>query len=173
MAVLNAGVSGNQLLADDPAGNGAAPISRFDRDVAAAAGATDVVLNIGTNDIAAGSNAAALVAGLQRFSERARAAGKRVFLTTITPSIVGGRGTPAAVATRTAVNDWIRAHGPEYADGVFDFAAAVADPAAPTHLAGRYDSGDGLHLSAAGYRALAAAVDVEASDRQPVPRRRR
>jgi hypothetical protein len=36
----------------------------------------------------------------------------------------------------------------------------VADPARPTRLASAFDSGDGLHLSAAGYRALAATVDV-------------
>jgi lysophospholipase L1-like esterase len=46
------------------------------------------------------------------------------------------------------------------ADGVFDFAAAVADPQDPDRLAAAYDSGDGLHLSAAGYQALADAVDV-------------
>jgi hypothetical protein len=45
------------------------------------------------------------------------------------------------------------------ADGIFDFAAAVADPAHPDRLAPAFDAGDGLHLSAAGYRALAAAVD--------------
>ena len=64
----------------------ATPQARFDRDVAAAVGATDVVLNIGTNDIAAGRDAAAIEAGLVRFADAARAAGKRVFLTTITPS---------------------------------------------------------------------------------------
>jgi lysophospholipase L1-like esterase len=42
---------------------------------------------------------------------------------------------------------------------VFDFAAAVADPEHPARLAPAYDAGDGLHLSADGYRALAAAVD--------------
>ena len=61
---------------------------------------------------------------------------------------------------RDGVNRWVRERGAEYADGVFDFAAAVADPARPDRLRGRYDSGDGLHLSAAGYRALADAVDV-------------
>jgi lysophospholipase L1-like esterase len=127
--------------------------------VAAAGGATDVVLHIGTNDIAAGRSAADIAAGLQRFAERARAAGKRVFLTTVTPSAAGAHGTPAAVAARQELNAWVRQHGPAYADGVFDFAAAVADPAQPDRLAPPFDAGDGLHLSAAGYRALAAAVD--------------
>jgi lysophospholipase L1-like esterase len=178
MAVLGAGISGNRLLADgsdptDPRGSlarssrvrqawpqhGAVPLARFDRDVASAGGATDVVLNIGTNDIAAGRGAADIATGLQRFAERARAAGKRVFLTTVTPSEAGPHGTPAAVAARQELNAWVREHGTAYADGVFDFAAAVAEPGRPTRLAPAYDAGDGLHLSAAGYRALAAAVD--------------
>ncbi|TWF76811.1 lysophospholipase L1-like esterase [Pseudonocardia hierapolitana] len=159
MAVLGAGISGNRLLADTGPQQGDVPLARFDRDVAAAGGATDVVLSIGTNDIAAGRSAADIAAGLQRFAERARAAGKRVFLTTVTPSAAGAHGTPAAVAARRELNAWVREHGPAYADGVFDFAAAVADPADPDRLAQPFDAGDGLHLSAAGYRALAAAVD--------------
>ncbi|MDT7614445.1 MAG: hypothetical protein QOF00_1892 [Pseudonocardiales bacterium] len=159
MAVLNAGISRNELLADDPEG-GAAPLDRFDRDVAGATGATDVVLHIGTNDIAAGKGADAIIGGMKQFAERTHAAGKRIFLTTITPSTNGAHGTPAATATRDAVNAWVLAHGREYADGVFDFAAAVADPVQPTRLAPAFDSGDGLHLSAAGYRAMAAAVDI-------------
>jgi lysophospholipase L1-like esterase len=150
MSVLNAGISRNQLLAGDT------PLARFDRDVA---GASDVVLHIGTNDIAAGRGADEIVAGLVAFAGRARAAGVRVVLTTITPSTAGAHGTPAAVATRDAVNAWVLAHGREHADGVADFAAAVADPREPGRLAARFDSGDGLHLSAAGYRALAGALD--------------
>ena len=159
MAVLGAGISGNRLLADAGPQHGDVPLARFDRDVAAAGGATDVVLSIGTNDIAAGRTAADIVAGLQDFAERARAAGKRVFLTTVPPSAAGAHGSPAAVAARQELNAWVRAHGPAYADGIFDFAAAVADPAHPDRLAPAFDAGDGLHLSAAGYRALAAAVD--------------
>jgi lysophospholipase L1-like esterase len=159
MAVLGAGISGNRLLSDGGPQQGDVPLARFDRDVTAAGGATDVVLHIGTNDIAAGRSAADIAAGLQKFAERARAAGKRVFLTTVTPSEAGSHGTPAAVAARQELNTWVREHGAAYADGVFDFAAAVADPARPTRLAPAFDAGDGLHLSAAGYRALAAAVD--------------
>lgn len=156
MAVLNAGISANRLLAGD--GRGEAPLARFDRDVVGS-GATDVVLHIGTNDIAAGRGADEIVAGLVAYAERARAAGTRVVLTTITPSHAGAHGTPEAVAVRDAVNSWVRAHGTEHADGVADFAAAVADPTDPARLAPAFDSGDGLHLSAAGYRALADALD--------------
>jgi lysophospholipase L1-like esterase len=161
MAVLNAGISGNRLLPGGGTQVGVPPLERFERDVVAAAGVTDVVLHIGTNDIAAGRTAADIADGLQRFAQRGRAAGKRVFLTTVTPSDAGPHGTSAAIATQQALNDWVRTHGRAHADGVFDFAAAVADPGRPTRLAPAYDAGDGLHLSAAGYRALAGAVDAE------------
>jgi lysophospholipase L1-like esterase len=165
MAVLNAGISRNELLADGA--GGPPPQDRFASDVTSTLGATDVVLNIGTNDIAAGRDAAAIEAGMVRFADAARAAGKRVFLTTITPSVAGAHGTPQAIATRDAVNAWVRAHGREHAAGVVDFAAAVADPAHPERLATAADAGDGLHLSAAGYRALAAAVPVTALSGSP------
>ena len=121
------------------------------------------MLNIGTNDIAAGRSGPEVVDGLVRFATLARAAGKRVFLTTITPSDAGPHGTAHAAAARDEMNRWVRERGPEHADGVFDFAAAVADPVRPTRLRDRYDSGDGLHLSEAGYRALANAVDSPGS----------
>jgi lysophospholipase L1-like esterase len=166
MAVLNAGISRNELLAGSAAG-GPPPETRFERDVASAVGATDVVLNIGTNDIAAGRDASAIEEGIVRFADQASAAGKRVFLTTITPSDAGAHGTPAADATRDAVNAWLLAHGREHAAGVIDFAAAVADRAHPERLARTADAGDGLHLSAAGYRALAAAVPVNSLTGSP------
>ena len=61
--------------------------------MAAVAGATDVVLHIGTNDIAAGRSVDEITAGLQHFADRARGIGMRVFLTTITPSRTGAHGT--------------------------------------------------------------------------------
>jgi lysophospholipase L1-like esterase len=160
MVVLNAGIARNRLLDDDPLEDGDSPMTRFHRDVLGAAGSTDVVLHIGTNDIAVGHGATEIVDGLRRYVTRARAAGKRVFLTTITPSLSGAHGTRGAVNTRNSVNSWIRQSGPLESDGVFDFAAAVADPDDPEKLAAQYDSGDGLHLSAAGYQALADAVDT-------------
>jgi lysophospholipase L1-like esterase len=160
MAVLNAGISRNELLANRGLVGGDSPLVRIGREVVDVPGATDVVLHIGTNDVAAGRSAEEIVGGLERFADLARASGRRVFLTTITPSDFGDHGTPRAIAVREQVNRWVREQGAAHADGVFDFAAAVADPGDPTRLFDRYDAGDGLHLSGAGYRALADAVDV-------------
>ncbi|MGI5127084.1 GDSL-type esterase/lipase family protein [Pseudonocardia sp. CA-107938] len=159
MTVLNAGLAGNRLIAADPTADVDSPLARFAADVDDAAGATDVLLNIGTNDLAAGRSAADVVAGLVVFADRAHAAGKRVLFSTITPTTAGPHGTRAAVAAREAVNRWLRSQGRAHADGVVDFAAAVADPADPRRLAPAFDAGDGLHLSAAGYRAMATAID--------------
>jgi lysophospholipase L1-like esterase len=66
----------------------------------------------------------------------------------------------AGEAEREAVNRWIVTSGAF--DGVIDFAGAVAPPRAPDDLGPRYDSGDHIHLDAAGYRAMADAVDLDA-----------
>ena len=63
-----------------------------------------------------------------------------------------------AEAIREAVNNWILRSG-QY-DAVADFAAAVADPADPQQLNPSYDSGDHLHPNDAGYRAIAAAINI-------------
>jgi lysophospholipase L1-like esterase len=161
MAVLNAGIAGNQLLADYP-GVGESAFNRLSWEVAGRSGVTDVILHAGTNDLAAGASSDSVVAGMVRFTERAHQAGLRVFLTTITPASTGKHSAPAAVAARGEVNQWIRTHGREHADGVFDFAGAVTDVSNPNRLVYGFDAGDGVHLSDVGYRALAGAVDLSA-----------
>lgn len=59
---------------------------------------------------------------------------------------------------RQAVNEWIRTSGAF--DGVFDFDEAVEDPDRALQLLPKYDSGDNLHPSDAGYRKMAKTVDL-------------
>ena len=59
---------------------------------------------------------------------------------------------------RKAVNRWIRTS--RAFDAVIDFEKAVQDPANPEHIAPTFDSGDHLHPSDAGYKAMADYVDL-------------
>jgi lysophospholipase L1-like esterase len=63
-----------------------------------------------------------------------------------------------AEAVRDQVNHWIRTSG-EF-DAVADFAKVVADPADPEELNPAYNSGDFLHPNDAGYRKIAASINL-------------
>jgi lysophospholipase L1-like esterase len=45
-------------------------------------------------------------------------------------------------------------------DGFIDFEKAVRDPANPDRMLAAYDSGDHLHPSDAGYKAMGDAIDL-------------
>ena len=57
---------------------------------------------------------------------------------------------------RNAYNDWIRRT--DLIDGCVDFDKALCDPDESSAFRPEYDSGDHLHPSKAGYKAMAAAV---------------
>ena len=101
-----------------------------------------------------------LIDGMKTLIARAHARHVKIYGATLTP--YGGNGWPyhnaAGEKTREQVNAWIRGSGAF--DGVVDFDKAVRDPAAPEKMLAAYDSGDHLHPNGAGYRAMAAAVDL-------------
>jgi lysophospholipase L1-like esterase len=139
--------------------------ARLPRDVLAQTGARSVILLEGINDIGVESALAEDVIDVyQQLIAQAHAAGLPVLGGTLVP--FGGSnaqygadyGSPFGEAQRTAVNTWIRTSGAF--DGVIDFDAALRDPADPTRLLPVYDSGDHLHPSDAGYRAMAETVDL-------------
>ncbi|HEY3504883.1 MAG TPA: SGNH/GDSL hydrolase family protein [Actinocatenispora sp.] len=166
LSVANAGISGNEILADRiPVRYGPSALHRLDRDVFDVAGVRDVILLEGINDIgAASATADQLIAGDRQLIARAHARGLRVIGATLTPfggstaQYGGDYGTAFGEQQRQALNQWIRTSGAF--DGVVDFDRATADPADPTRLAPAYDSGDHLHPGDAGYRAMADAVDL-------------
>jgi lysophospholipase L1-like esterase len=165
--VLNHGIGGGHVLLD---GLGPNAMARFDRDVLAQTGVRWLIVFEGINDIgtfdpegnkpqtAHNELVRQLTAAYGQMIEKAHAAGITVYGATITPFMdcTPYHPSPITEADRIAVNAWVRAHF----DAVVDFDATVRDPARPDHLAAIYDSGDHLHLSPAGYRAIAAAIPL-------------
>lgn len=169
VAVLNLGISGNRLL-HDSACYGERLVARFRRDALEQPGVRTVVVQIGINDINFGYvpphggldcdvphvivTAPEMIAGYQSLIAAARSRNVRIIGTTIPP----GKLPPEREAVREAVNQWVRSSGAF--DGVIDFDAALRDPAQPTRMLPRLDSGDGTHPSDAGYAAMAEAVPL-------------
>jgi lysophospholipase L1-like esterase len=171
IGVSNQGIGGNHLLTD---GLGPNALSRFDRDVLAPAGVRWLIVFEGVNDLGGlartgevpPADHAALVerviAAYRQIIDRAHAHNLRVLGATITPYVGSDyyHPSPTSEADRQAVNQWIRTPG--HFDAVLDFDAVVRDPAHPDQLLPAFDSGDHLHPSPAGYKAMADSIPLTA-----------
>ena len=157
-SVVNAGIDGNKLLLPrDCCGNSVPGLARLDRDAIVQAGATHVLVLLGTNDIADGGSAEAFIAGYRQMATQLHARGLAVIGSTI-PPWGGFDNTPAHESERQKVNRFLRTT--RVLDGVVDFDRVLADPAAPTRLLPAFDSGDHLHPGPAGYVAMGSAIDL-------------
>jgi lysophospholipase L1-like esterase len=175
VAVVNHGISGNQVLRD---GAGVSALARFDRDVLSTPGLTHVVLLEGINDIGTGGfnfpgvtgptaaerSAADLIVGYRQLIARAHANGLKIYGATLTPfeGTFAGYYSPAKDEVRIQVNEWIRSSG-EF-DAVIDFEAAIRDDTNPRVMRAEYDSGDKLHPGDAGYKRMADSIDLALFD---------
>ena len=166
LGVLNLGIDGNRVLAD---GAGVSALARFDRDVLVQSGVTDVFVLEGINDLGIGAlfmdgprpTPPELIAGHRQLIARAHSQGLKIFAATLLPyegTTIPGYWTSEGETIRQAFNQWMRT-GKEY-DGIIDFDAVMRDPDQPTKMLPRYDSGDHLHPSDAGYKAMADAFDL-------------
>lgn len=172
VAVANAGISGGRLLRD---GMGESALARFEQDVLAQPGVSDVIVLLGINDIgwpgspfAPGEHAVTLDelrAGYEKLTRTAHARGLRVTVGTLPPfegalegTPFAGHYSPAKERLRLQLNDWLRSAG--LFDAVVDFDAVLRDPARPQRMRTEFDSGDHLHPGDAGYRAMAEAIDI-------------
>jgi len=137
--VLNRGVNGERSDEIE---------SRFDRDVVGGSPAA-VVIIAGVNDIYQGRTVEHVIGRLRAIYARAAAAGIRVVAGSILPY---NTATPEQNGHIRHVNEWIRR-----LPGVMfvDTHAAVAMAGNPALL---FESPDGLHPAAAGYRRMADAI---------------
>ena len=153
VGVLNLGIGGNAVVRgglSEPA------LVRFDRDILQQTGVTSVVIFEGVNDIGGRKpNHADVVRNLieayQTLIKKAKDAGKKVYLGTITPFFGNSYYTHFSEAARLTVNDWIRAN--KEVDGIIDFDQLLLDPSNPKALKREF-SDDWLHGSPAAYEAM-------------------
>jgi len=159
--VANAGISGNQVLAD---GAGQAALHRLDRDVLSQPGVRTVFVLEGINDIKAhtGVTVDALVAGYRRLVDRAHALGLCVVGATVMPYKGWYEYDDAGEAVRQGVNDWIRTGGGF--DAVVDLDRIARSPYDHQRMLPFFDSGDHIHPNDKGMQAMADAVDLPALD---------
>ncbi len=153
VGVLNLGIGGNAVVRgglSEPA------LVRFDRDILQQTGVTSVVIFEGVNDIGGSKpNHADVVRNLieayQTLIKKAKDAGKKVYLGTITPFFGNSYYTHFSEAARLTINDWIRAN--KEVDGIIDFDQLLLDPSNPKALKREF-SDDWLHGSPAAYEAM-------------------
>ncbi len=162
IGVVNAGIGGNRVLSEGMVrAMGQSALTRFDRDVLSVAGATDVVILEGVNDLGMARDrptAQALILGYRQLIARAQSRGLKIYGATILPYEGAAYFTAEGEATRQVVNTWIRTA--KAFDGVIDLDAAIRDPAKPTRMRTNLHAGDWLHPNDAGYAAMADAVDL-------------
>lgn len=178
VAVLNHGIGGNRLLLDSLGPNA---LARFDHDVIAQPAVRYLIVLEGVNDLGMftkdGSVPPAehqqevhrIIGAYEQMIARAHAHGIKAFGATIMPFVGSGFYHPGSEteADRQAINEWIRTPG--HFDGVVDFDKLTRDPEHPDHLAAKYDSGDHLHPSPAGYAAMGEAVPLSWFAPEPAP----
>jgi len=156
LAVVNAGISGNWVTADQGSSGGQSLTNRWARDVLGVPGVRTAIVAAGVNDLRGGVSAAALEQAVASLVASGHASGIRVLVATITPCAGASLCTAAFETQRQAYNAWVRAGGPA-ADGDPDFDTAVSN--GPS-LAAEFDGGDHLHPNAAGMLSLANIIDV-------------
>jgi lysophospholipase L1-like esterase len=163
--VINSGISGNRLLHD---GSGPRALDRFERDVLDIPGVEAVIVTEGINDIGWAFDPRGdtgpltveeILGAYKQLIARAHGRGLKIYAGTLNPYEGAMYYQAQGESVRKSVNDWIRTSGAF--DGVFDFDKAVQDPRHPARYLGADQSGDSLHPNDAGYRAMAAAVDLK------------
>jgi lysophospholipase L1-like esterase len=164
VSVLNEGIGGNRVLNE---GYGPSALSRYSRDILAQNGARYVIVLESINDIGHTARPQApwddvtarqLELGLKQIADVAHEHGLKAIGATLTPYNGSGYYSEKGEQMREAINEWIRTSG--VFDGVADFDKITREPKNPKRYNPAYDSGDHLHPSDAGYKAMADGIDL-------------
>lgn len=156
ISAVNCAIAGNAIWG----GYGVAAKIRFKRDVLDIPGVKYAIILIGTNDIpgAQRDTSEEMMAEYKAMLEACHSRGIKVYAGSITPFWNNDWWrSELHEQIRKKVNDRLMSDGSGF-DGRIDFASATADPSCPAALKAEYDSGDGLHPSAAGHRAMGEAA---------------
>ncbi|HWR14931.1 MAG TPA: GDSL-type esterase/lipase family protein [Terriglobales bacterium] len=164
IAVVNQGISGNQVLRD---GAGLSALARIDRDVLSRPGVKWVILLEGINDInlwgrsdgPEALTAEQLIWGYRQIIDRCHLHNIKVIGATIMPQEGVPTYTERGEQVRQAVNQWIREKG--NFDAVVDFDAITKDPKRPVRLKEEFNPGDHIHPNDAGNQAMADAFNLD------------
>jgi lysophospholipase L1-like esterase len=103
-------------------------------------------------------SAAGMIALFKLAIRRIHAAHLKAIGVTLSPFGRYAYWSSAIEAERQAINRWVRTT--HAYDGIIDFDRVLRDPANPSWLNPRYDSGDGLHPNDVGHAAMARAVTL-------------
>ena len=170
VGVVNLGISGNEVTLDRPS-FGVSALHRWQRDVLDQTGVRLVLMLESINDIGANAvPASSIEAAYQTLQGESYAAHVNLLVSPLTPAgdpavpasqYGGDYSTPRGIQIRHDFDAWLKTTA--LYDPLLDFAAAVQNPSDPDELAPGYDSGDHLHPSATGQRAMAGSVDVRSA----------
>jgi len=169
--VVGTGIEANRLATDLTGQGGPSVLTRLDRDVLDLPGLSTVVVDEGLQDLVSGTDETDLEAAYDVLRTQLRGWGVKVVFATLTPC-TGYTKCPTAVDTgRVDTNTWITdqfdATTPTVTYADTESTVAVPDPTSTTDppaltLGADSDTGDHVNLTAAGYGALAGAVDTGA-----------
>ena len=163
LSVVNEGIGGNRILHE---GTGPSALDRYDREVLSQPNARYVLMLEGINDIGNMHRAPAdaiteqqLVDAFTSLASQAHSKGMKFIPATILPYGGAKYYSDDGEAMRQQVNTFIRTS--KLFDGFIDFDKVIRDPEHPDRMQAKYDHGDHLHPSDAGYAAMGAAIDLK------------
>lgn len=159
VSVVNTAIAGNAIFG----GWGTPAKDRFRRDVLETAGVSRAIILIGTNDIPGAQSdiSESMIDQYKAMIDACHMCGIKIYAGTVTPFGKNDWWTSELhESIRSRINSWMMSKESGF-DGFIDFASAVCNPGDPTVLRADCDSGDGLHPSPAGHKAMGEMASSE------------